>query len=57
MALDVQQTQSVNSSTFSITFLNLQFSTQYRCCVSAVYTNSSENASSCALGATDGKVM
>ena len=58
MPSDAQQAQqmSVNSSTYTAVFVNLQFNAQYSCCVDAVYTNPSENVSSCAVGTTEGMV-
>ena len=44
---------AVNNDTFVTTFLDLQYYTQYNCCVEAIYTNSFENAYACLVESTD----
>ena len=52
---NLQQSQQItlNGSVFMTRFSNLQFNTQYSCCVHAVYADTTENAFSCAVGQTE----
>ena len=43
---------TVNNNTLSAVLSNLRYSTQYNCCVEAIFNNFRENALSCATRET-----
>ena len=43
----------VDRDNFMTTFFNVEYYTQYNCCVEVLYTDSSENAQACLVRSTE----
>ncbi len=54
MSPDQDLMVSRDNMTLPVTFSNLRSNTRYNCCVEAVYTDSTEDASLCASEFTEG---